>query len=221
MALRLPAALQDAAATRGRAPLRVQGSLPIDIRRSIFLLSTIVGHAYHWHMILPSDDNSTPEKKPGKRQPDKDPSVPQEPMFDADAETSEDLKWPPMDVWGNFADTGFEDSSLMSQDEWRELLKGELVSAVDDLENFPDPDTDFDPPDPPDLFSFYSELLAMRQELRKSQSDLTKKVTKAISTKANTSSSLAVQIGIIAGELRAAGNDALAERLLALLDKNS
>ena len=168
-------------------------------------------------MILPSDDSSTPDKKRGKRNPDQPDDAIPEPEFDAEGDAS----WQSPDLWSSFVDTGFEDSSLMSQQEWRDYLKKELVAAVDDLQNFPDPDTDFDPPDPPDLYTFYAELASMRQELRKSHSETLRKLNKATAAKAAVSSSLAVQLGIIAGELRAQGNDAMAERLLALLDKNA
>lgn len=50
---------------------------------------------------------------------------------------------------------------------WREELKDALVEAVDDLKEIEDPAEDFDPPEPPDLFTFYGELVAVRNELRR------------------------------------------------------
>jgi hypothetical protein len=166
-------------------------------------------------MILPSDDNSTPEKKPRKRRPEGEPNEPETPSFDAPPED-----WSPDEMWDKFLEDALEDASLTSQEEWRELLKQELVSAVEDLENFPDPGTDFDPPDPPDLYHFYAEILAMRQESRASMKDILRKLNKKPTSPAM-STEAAVQIGVIAGELRAQGLESIAERLLLLIDKHS
>jgi molecular chaperone GrpE len=50
---------------------------------------------------------------------------------------------------------------------WREDLRDELDDALDELAEIEDPTQDFDPPDPPDLFTFYGELAAIRNELRR------------------------------------------------------
>ena len=146
-------------------------------------------------MILPSDDNSTPRKKPGKRKPDPPATPPHlpEPFEDEEAEQ-------PWYEMPDKADTAA----------WRELLKSELISCVEDLENFPDPEIDFDPPDPPDLFSFYSQLIALREEI----SDL-----EPPASVAPISTSVAVKLGLLAGELKAAGQEAFAARLLDLIEE--
>jgi hypothetical protein len=171
-------------------------------------------------MILPSDDNSTPEKKPGKpKSGSGNPSPGQD-----DDDLPANLHWNPGEIFAssyssntdededdNLFDSTYEiDSSLISPEEWREQLREELIGAIEDLKNFPDPDTDFDPPDPPDLYSFYSELLAMRKELRKAHGETLKKLNKP---------SVTIQLAEIAGELKAKGETALAARIIELLER--
>lgn len=49
---------------------------------------------------------------------------------------------------------------------WREDLQEDLEDALAELKEIEDPAEDFDPPEPPDLFTFYGELVAMRNEMR-------------------------------------------------------
>lgn len=49
---------------------------------------------------------------------------------------------------------------------WRQQLKREILACIDDLKEIEDPDQDFDPPEPPDLYTFFGELAALRHELR-------------------------------------------------------
>jgi hypothetical protein len=49
---------------------------------------------------------------------------------------------------------------------WREDLREDLADALAELKEIEDPAEDFDPPEPPDLFTFYGELVAMRSDLR-------------------------------------------------------
>ena len=49
---------------------------------------------------------------------------------------------------------------------WREDLREDLEDALAELKQIEDPAQDFDPPEPPDLFTFYGELVAMRNEMR-------------------------------------------------------
>ena len=153
-------------------------------------------------MILPSDDNSTPRKKPGKRKPEPPASSSGEPVEPNIYEVLNKMH----EAMGPLE--GFPMQELEPH-EWRELLKSELVRAVDDLENFPDPDTEFDPPDPPDLYSFYSELIALRE-------DLSERPPGTATVQLPTS--FAVQLGLLAGEMKAAGQERFAQRLLDLLD---
>jgi len=117
-------------------------------------------------MILPSDDDS---RKPGDAQPPggagDEPAAPM--PWDADL--------PP--GFPDDDDDDDEDSEPYGAGQkvespappgWREDLKEALLEAVDDLREIEDPAEDFDPPEPPDLFTFYGELVAMRNEMRRS-----------------------------------------------------
>lgn len=50
---------------------------------------------------------------------------------------------------------------------WREDLMTELVDSVVDLREIEDPDDEYDPPEPPDLYTFFGELAALRNEMRR------------------------------------------------------
>ena len=149
-------------------------------------------------MILPSDDNSTPRKKPGKRKPDPPATPPHlpEPFQDEEAE----------ETWYNVPEAPDKADTAA----WRELLKSELINCVEDLENFPDPEIDFDPPDPPDLFTFYSQLLALREDISE--------LAPAASV-SPISTAVAVKLGLLAGEMKAAGQEDFAARLLDLIEE--
>ncbi len=103
-------------------------------------------------MILPSDednpfDSSDPSPGQGKNEEDS-------PTPDVD------------DFWAALT----EDASPQTTD-WRDELKAQLIQSIAELRNFPDPDVEFDPPEPPDLFTFFSELMVMRQALQTSRSE--------------------------------------------------
>ena len=111
-------------------------------------------------MILPSDDDS---RKPGDSDPsgqDPDDALPWEGGADD-----------PPGFFGDDEDEEPGDPSGKVQSPappgWRDELKDALVEAVDDLKEIEDPAEDFDPPEPPDLFTFYGELVAVRHELRR------------------------------------------------------
>jgi hypothetical protein len=50
---------------------------------------------------------------------------------------------------------------------WREELVRELVDSISDLREIEDPDDEYDPPEPPDLYTFFGELAALRNEMRR------------------------------------------------------
>lgn len=50
---------------------------------------------------------------------------------------------------------------------WREELVRELAEGLADLHEIEDPDEEYDPPEPPDLYTFFGELAALRNELRR------------------------------------------------------
>lgn len=127
-------------------------------------------------MILPSDGDPPPRRK-DKDNDDKVP--PQEPeneewweQEDGDDEDPEDVDnmdeedvnesgqdpegMPPGPVLKSVAAPG-----------WRENLVLELVESVADLREIEDPDDEYDPPEPPDLYTFFGELAALRNELRR------------------------------------------------------
>lgn len=51
---------------------------------------------------------------------------------------------------------------------WRQELVRELVDSISDLREIEDPDDEYDPPEPPDLYTFFGELAALRNEMRRS-----------------------------------------------------
>ena len=139
-------------------------------------------------MILPSDDDSRrpddPGKPPGKKGHGKGKGdqphghgdqLPGEPHDDEDDED--------FDETGIFdvSDDGpsiFDDPPpgmaapgsgihAPAPPGWREELREELDECLDELAEIEDPSQDFDPPDAPDLYTFYGELAALRTELRR------------------------------------------------------
>ena len=102
-------------------------------------------------MILPSDEDS--------RKPDDDPD--------------DGLPWEDGDEVPGF----FGEEPEAEQGEavhhpapagWREDLREDLHDALAELKEIEDPAEDFDPPEPPDLFAFFGELLTIRQYLQQS-----------------------------------------------------
>lgn len=151
-------------------------------------------------MILPNENGSPDAPEPPKKPPPSEPEV---------HGPDELMDWIDEDFSG--ADAG-----------WREELVQELQGAVEDLSGFPDPDEDFDPPEPPDLYTFFYELLGMRNALRKAQQDTSAEMRRqreALKRLAESSGEAAAvsQLRKLAAELRAAGQVEFAERLLALL----
>ena len=172
-------------------------------------------------MILPSDDSSTPEKRPKNRKSDADPIPP----GNAAPEEVDPSMWLPEKLWQHLSDLPHlsdlsddedgDEPPALSQAEWREMLQSDLEAAMFELEDFPDPECDFDPPDPPDLYTFHSELIKLRHALKESQEKVLKKLG---APKPALPQALVVQLGILAGELRATGNVAQAERVLQLIE---
>lgn len=71
---------------------------------------------------------------------------------------------------GPFEGAHFSEADIQSPAApgWRSELRDELIAAINDLRDIEDPTQDFDPPDPPDLFTFFGEMAALRHELRRS-----------------------------------------------------
>ena len=110
-------------------------------------------------MILPSDEDSRKPREPDP--PGMDPE---------DA-----LPWNDDDDPPGFFDDDGEDAPTDATNQvqspappgWREDLKEDLDDAIAELKEIEDPSEDFDPPEPPDLFTFYGELVALRNEMRR------------------------------------------------------
>jgi hypothetical protein len=106
-------------------------------------------------MILPSDEDS---RKPDE--PDDPPppwhGEPEPPGFFGDDDAAGGPEAPPV--------------HHPAPEGWRE----DLEDALTELKEIEDPAEDFDPPEPPDLFAFYGELMAMRNDLRMAAVSLSK-----------------------------------------------
>jgi len=96
-------------------------------------------------MILPSDE--TPQRPDDPDDPPPWHNEPEPPGFFGEEEDEEAKVHNP------------------APEGWREELSADLADALHELKEIEDPAEDFDPPEPPDLFTFYSELVAMRQDL--------------------------------------------------------
>ncbi len=113
-------------------------------------------------MILPSDE--TPERR-------------------GDSEPDDDFAWAagatPESVPPVFADPyGTGGVEHPAPPGWREDLKRSVLEALKDISIIEDPNQDFDPPEPPDLFMFFGELAALRNEVRRGQKKLADGVSK-------------------------------------------
>lgn len=154
-------------------------------------------------MILPNENGGPDAPEPHKKQP-------QEP----EAHGPDEL----MDWIGG--DLGEADAG------WREELLEDLREAMQDLGGFPDPEAEFDPPEPPDLYSFYYEMLGMRNALRKAHQDsaselrrqreAVKRLADAVGAQPTQNLSEFQQL---ADELQNSGQMDFAQRLRALLTK--
>lgn len=123
-------------------------------------------------MILPSDGDLPPRRK------DNDDKVPpQEPenedWWEDDDDDDED------EVDDSDLPEGFDDDKnfvpedkiilkSMAAPGWREDLVKDLIDCVADMREIEDPDDEYDPPEPPDLYTFFGELAALRNEMRRS-----------------------------------------------------
>jgi hypothetical protein len=132
-------------------------------------------------MILPSDSDLPPDRNDGD-----DPS--EEPddainWWEAgdDDEQDPDLAGLPDEldeVPDDLDDPDAPQLQSVAGPGWRNDLYKDLIESLRDLEAIEDPDDEFSPPEPPDLYTFFGELAALRQELRydgqRTQESLTK-----------------------------------------------
>jgi hypothetical protein len=108
-------------------------------------------------MILPSDSDLPPERDDAP-----------EPAETPEAEST----------WWNDPAAADEEADLEGDAEatdglqsiagpgWRDDLRADLLESLGELAAIEDPEDEFAPPEPPDLFTFYGELAALRHELR-------------------------------------------------------
>ncbi|MES2707931.1 MAG: nucleotide exchange factor GrpE [Verrucomicrobiota bacterium] len=114
-------------------------------------------------MILPSDGDPPPRRKD-----DDDQVPPQEPENEdwwEDDGDEDEVQEP-----GDGPPSAHDGTVLKSTAApgWREDLVRELVESLSDLREIEDPDDEYDPPEPPDLYTFFGELAALRNEMRRS-----------------------------------------------------
>jgi hypothetical protein len=131
-------------------------------------------------MILPSDEDpsppeSTPDKPKGKKKA-------QQPPMGSNPAPWSDL----------FKELGVPGKPLSDETDevWREELKSELLASLEEISGFPDTQSEYDPPEPPDLCTFFSHLIAMRHaqqtaqqqtaSLLKRQTDVLRKLTEEL-----------------------------------------
>ena len=120
-------------------------------------------------MILPSDSDPPPDRNDGD-----DPS--EEPDDDTkwwaegdDDEVDPDLNGLPEDldsVPNDLDDPNAPQLQSIAGPGWRNDLYKDLIESLRDLEAIEDPDDEFAPPEPPDLYTFFGELAALRHEFR-------------------------------------------------------
>lgn len=109
-------------------------------------------------MILPSDSDPPPDRNDGD-DPSEEPDDPTNWWDDTDpeADDADDL-----DELDNTAPS----LQSVAGPGWRKDLYQDLMESLKDLEAIEDPDDEFAPPEPPDLYTFFGELAALRNELR-------------------------------------------------------
>jgi hypothetical protein len=123
-------------------------------------------------MILPSDADPPPDRNEGKDDADtpwwESPDLSSPDDDDEDDENSNDGD-SDVSYLGDPDDPGSLPPELasMAGPGWRKELYKDLLDSLIQLQAIEDPDDDFTPPEPPDLYTFYGELAALRNELRK------------------------------------------------------
>ena len=120
-------------------------------------------------MILPSDSDLPPDRNDGD-EPSEEPDDAIN-WWEAgdDDEQDPDLAGLPDeldDVPDELDDPNAPQLQSVAGPGWRNDLYKDLIESLRDLEAIEDPDDEFSPPEPPDLYTFFGELAALRQEFR-------------------------------------------------------
>ena len=119
-------------------------------------------------MILPSDSDLPPDRNEGddpSEEPDDATKWWEEGDDGADSDSAglpDDLDSIPDDL----DDPNAPELQSVAGPGWRNDLYKDLIESLRDLEAIEDPDDAFAPPEPPDLYTFFGELAALRLEFR-------------------------------------------------------
>lgn len=115
-------------------------------------------------MILPSDSDPPPGPGPGG----KSGAAGKSPLWWQSQEKGESSPSAPQKM--DQTDSGEEDPvelQSVAPPGWREALYKDLLDSLRDIREIEDPDDEFSPPEPPDLYTFFGELAALRHDLQK------------------------------------------------------
>lgn len=134
-------------------------------------------------MILPSDSDLPPDRNDGDEPSEEPDDAINWWEAENDDESDPDLAGLPDEldaVPDDLDDPNAPQLQSVAGPGWRNDLYKDLIESLRDLEAIEDPDDEFSPPEPPDLYTFFGELAALRQEFRhdgqRTQEALTKLV---------------------------------------------
>ena len=119
-------------------------------------------------MILPSDSDLPPDRDDGD-EASEEPDDATNWWEDADSEEDSELAGLPDDldsIPDDLDDPNAPQLQSVAGPGWRNDLYKDLIESLRDLEAIEDPDDEFAPPEPPDLYTFFGELAALRHEFR-------------------------------------------------------
>jgi len=123
-------------------------------------------------MILPSDSDLPPDRNEGQSPNDpgeipwwEDPGLSDEDGTGGKESTKDEEEDSPFDDEDDDGELPPQLASIAGPG-WRKELVMEILESLRDLEAIEDPDDEFAPPEPPDLYTFFGELAALRTELR-------------------------------------------------------
>lgn len=132
-------------------------------------------------MILPSDSDLPPDRNDGDEPSEEPDDAINWWEAEHDDESDPDLAGLPDEldaVPDDLDDPNAPQLQSVAGPGWRNDLYKDLIESLRDLEAIEDPDDEFSPPEPPDLYTFFGELAALRQEFRhdgqRTQESLTK-----------------------------------------------
>ncbi len=115
-------------------------------------------------MILPSDSDLPPDRNEGDS-PSEEPDDTTAWWEDGDDDPDINPGGLPEDG-DDVDDPNAPQLQSIAGPGWRNDLYKDLLESLRDIEAIEDPDDEFAPPEPPDLFTFFGELAALRQEMR-------------------------------------------------------